>query len=625
MTRELRRAQLITPYGVGAVFDFREEGFVVKDISSWTRPGTILRSTEIRSIVGGKVLRALVGEDNESVPVERFPRWHYCSKCRNLSFWHWKNDRDDPDILPTCCTNSPMVPMRFVAVCDKGHLTEIDWFNWAHHGQQVASTGQCDRENMSLKFLSSGKFGGDFDQMRVDCKNCGAGKTLSDIQRKAASPGVVRAKSGKKCCGKQPWQTFAGAVDCDETMFIEPRGSSSIYRARVVSALDLANTGIQGPGDQDRQAIMRDDTFRSLVNTVTRQVGSPELAAERVAQGDYDAFIEDTADNLGVEFELVKELLIQGLKQDDEDTGGDDHVSNDDDNTSFLAKLSAGQRDIQASEFGLFSQHKDIEHENLDLSFHEFGEQALHYHALFSTIGQVRRLREVRCFVGFTRGSGNELVPADLGNNTQWLPAVEAFGEGIYLELREEAVEKWTSANGKKIKRLLEDLTERFEASFLKDFYNIEITAPFLLAHTLSHFLIRELTYQSGYPSSSLRERVYSDANGHKAGLLIYASDIDEAGTLGGLVEQGRPERLVNILDELSRKADWCSADPVCRELVHQGLAGLNNAACHCCSLISETSCIFSNVFLSRLLVSGNGKGEEPVGFLRNMNLGKSP
>ena len=40
------------------------------------------------------------------------------------------------------------------------------------------------------------------------------------------------------------------------------------------------------------------------------------------------------------------------------------------------------------------------------------------------------------------------------------------------------------------------------------------------------------------------------------------------------------------------QRGEWCSADPVCRELPAQGMNGLNRAACHSCSLLAETSCV---------------------------------
>jgi len=35
---------------------------------------------------------------------------------------------------------------------------------------------------------------------------------------------------------------------------------------------------------------------------------------------------------------------------------------------------------------------------------------------------------------------------------------------------------------------------------------------PYVLLHTLSHLLIQSLAMSCGYPASSIRERIYSDA-----------------------------------------------------------------------------------------------------------------
>lgn len=142
------------------------------------------------------------------------------------------------------------------------------------------------------------------------------------------------------------------------------------------------------------------------------------------------------------------------------------------------------------------------------------------------------------------------------------------------------------------------------------------ISPDYYLIHTLSHLLIKELSMSSGYSSSSLRERIYySDEDGQEMyGILIYTSSSDSEGTLGGLVKQGVPEKFFELLTAALEKAKWCSFDPVCIESNSQGRESLNAAACHACSLISETSCEKMNVFLDRSVLIGSI--EEPyLGF----------
>ena len=83
----------------------------------------------------------------------------------------------------------------------------------------------------------------------------------------------------------------------------------------------------------------------------------------------------------------------------------------------------------------------------------------------------------------------------------------------------------------------------------------------------------------------------------------------DSEGTMGGLVRQGRPDRLPKVFARALKSAAWCSADPLCSEGENQGMAGLNRAACHACVLVSETSCEFANALLDRRFLVGESRG----------------
>src|SRR5262249_49459417 len=134
------------------------------------------------------------------------------------------------------------------------------------------------------------------------------------------------------------------------------------------------------------------------------------------------------------------------------------------------------------------------------------------------------------------------------------------------------------------------------------------ITPKFILLHTLAHLLINRLSFDCGYGSSSLRERLYCDAEDRDhpmQGVLIYTASGDSEGTMGGLVRQGNPGRLENTLIRSLRAAQWCSSDPICMESTGQGPESCNLAACHSCALLPETSCEEGNRLLDRVLVVG--------------------
>jgi hypothetical protein len=70
------------------------------------------------------------------------------------------------------------------------------------------------------------------------------------------------------------------------------------------------------------------------------------------------------------------------------------------------------------------------------------------------------------------------------------------------------------------------------------------------MLHTFSHLLIRELALVCGHNAASIRERIYSDVDSEDpmAGVLFYTAPANSDGTLGGLVELGRPDNLGRLI-----------------------------------------------------------------------------
>ena len=77
----------------------------------------------------------------------------------------------------------------------------------------------------------------------------------------------------------------------------------------------------------------------------------------------------------------------------------------------------------------------------------------------------------------------------------------------------------------------------------------------FVLLHSLSHALMRQIALECGYTAASVRERLYcrsvGEDHGPTAGILIYTAASDSEGTLGGLVQLGQPVTLGRQLQHL--------------------------------------------------------------------------
>jgi hypothetical protein len=248
-------------------------------------------------------------------------------------------------------------------------------------------------------------------------------------------------------------------------------------------------------------------------------------------------------------------------------------------------------------------------------------------------VNLVERLRETRVFYGFSRIEPNHTPLAGMPGSAMyqlfreppaqrqesWLPAVEIFGEGIYLELREDRLIDWRNTHGTWLNNRLNDsfivrLSDIFQTLPPLAAANRAWASRYLLVHSLAHILINQLVFECGYSTASLRERLYisDDPIAPMAGLLIYTAAGDSEGTLGGLVRLGRPDRLGPVMQRAIERASWCSADPVCSEhLGGQGSKLANLAACHACVLLPETSCETVNQGLDRAMVVGTPDARE--------------
>lgn len=240
----------------------------------------------------------------------------------------------------------------------------------------------------------------------------------------------------------------------------------------------------------------------------------------------------------------------------------------------------------------------------------------------------VHRLREVACLYGFTRFEpapmanddledvGLAVTGAPLGIAPNWLPAVEQFGEGLFVLLSPEALDAWLKKDEVlERKRLLERGASGWVSA--KQAKGMQggtaalrerIRPEYVMAHTLSHALMTEVAIDCGYPASSIKERVYvrphEPGTAPQCGVLIYTATAGTQGTLGGLVEVSR--RFATVLKAALEREKLCSSDPVCAD--HDPSTAdedrrLHGAACHGCLLIAETSCEARNVVLDRALL----------------------
>ncbi|MEU3681456.1 DUF1998 domain-containing protein [Streptomyces sp. NPDC030592] len=602
-TLRVRQSQTVVPFGVGAVFDIQGESFVATGIGDWPSRGRQkLESARLASRLGvtGFYAAPATASDRFDVPDApgapyiRFPSWLFCGSCRRMKRWRIADEKPgQPPRCPSCSPARTLAPMRFVQICQAGHLSDVDWWFWAHSRRDPGERRQCE-ERERLRFLVSERASG-LEALSVVCtaKGCGASRDLLD----------VLGTHGMRCSGRNPWQRASERVECPRPVQVVQRTAGNLYYPIVHSALDIPDTDLPaGHGDDALAAKVR---AHDLWVSLCRVAATPRAGVFRTM------IQEDT----GADDALLDALIAEETGQPPSSATA----------SSSDAHTGPARPDLSREEWAAFTAPappatRDFALRETTLGL--AGEDSDPWAALGRRFGRVvlaDRLREVRALSGFTRLSPDAtVVPADTSRRLKWLPAVEVFGEGVFLTLDPAELTAWEADRGvrQRVAGMRGDLGRSFQRDRLEALTGPELSPRFVLLHTLAHLLIRQLSFESGYTTASLRERVYARPEQNQYGILVYTAAGDAEGTLGGLVRQGEPPRLAETLVRMTEAAAWCSADPLCAEHTGQGFGNLNRAACHACALLPETSCETGNTLLDRALVVG---GESVPGYLESI------
>ena len=598
--RKIRRSQYIFPSGVGALYDISDESMIAMDISKWKpnygeklnlkRLEQLLRVNhfkmpESHSDMGNKKYSTA----KDKLPFLRFPQWLFCRSCGTMVKWTMQKDIDNKAAVPKCenfkCQKKPnLTPMRYVMACDKGHVSDIDWHYWAHS----SSNSGCKVKN-KLKYKSLRKSGGPA-LPTVICEECGSSRDLAYITSKDIGLGQI----GIHCMGIQPWERWPENPKCDGEIRAVQRSASNLYYPKLISALDIP-FGQDNPGKTNE--LEHEIKSNNLYNLILKKLHNSEGNEAAL-----EAFADEIAKKANCSIEEV-------LRIANEEVGNNK-------TEEFSDQIVINEEEILFEEWKVLTNPTKNTNKNFEAKEEFIGDIEFGFKEVIDKLVLVKKLREVTALRGFhrIRPSQEEFVPVDLGNNINWLPATEVFGEGIFLSINEKAIDSWSKKNEDAIKKRLQSIQKKYEQMEL-DFLP-EPTPKFVLLHTLAHLLIRQLSFECGYAASSLRERIYASENDSPmSGILIYTADSDAEGSMGGLVRQGNKDRLIPTLITALERGQWCSADPVCSELAGQGINGLNRAACHSCTLLSETSCVSHNSLLDRMLLLGNDEKNHNYGF----------
>jgi hypothetical protein len=651
---ELQTRKLISSYGgVGSIIETIDGAFLIKDFDKWKYFYLIekgeIEVQENENINDERLLKRLkfyFPDLNQIVKVpdntkkynspypekkghiidaEYFPKWMYCNHCKRLKHiddWYqgWKNEYSSRDtnkindsFTPPKCykcyrenklnkkkrKTPTLEQVRFIMTAPNGNLKDIPWQKWTGLKREKDENGQTkivlpNQDNLCCKkqdliYIKDGK-NPDFTGVRIQCKNpdCSTkgqqislgglmGLRVPDFNNNGEIS-IIKDKDGFPVLdakGNEQKIMFKAVI----------RTSNSVYYPLITNSLYL-------PIIEIKKAV------KDKIKTLHEDAG---FTAEKIQE-------KINSEQLQLTINQIEEIMFP-------------------ENQAFIKEVDYRLREYQYLTTKESSADKNLVFEQ------EVSEKLKKYG--INKILKINRLKLTSVQTGYSRqdpidkdlfanNTMDDFIPvskhavkakytSSKGKATKILPGIESFGEGIFIDFDKTKIVEWYAkqSKNKDFNKRIETLKNNAEKSSFrlseekeKMLSDIEYLASFIFIHTFSHILIKELEFLTGYPATSLSERLYINEN-EMQGVLVYTMAGAE-GSFGGLVSQAETERFTKILISAIARAEDCASDPICYNSEGQGVGGLNLAACYSCSLLPETSCEEFNSYLDRaMLIDG--------------------
>ena len=241
---QVRRGQVITTYGPGALIDLPRHSAIVGGLETWPKTGDLeeipeLRLTRKLQIMTGVMAPRLFApppdendprESAKGIGVWRFPEWFIVQEAsgsadreRSRRLVHRK-ELDNKGRFD----GRPVVATRFVRACPKGHVDDLDWRRFVHD-----AADPC-RQRL---WLDERGTGGDLADLVVRCECGRPPRSLYEATEFEMNPLGT-------CRGARPWlgrNVEDGGCNLPSRLLI--RTASNAYFPQVVSVLSLPDRG----------------------------------------------------------------------------------------------------------------------------------------------------------------------------------------------------------------------------------------------------------------------------------------------------------------------------------------------------------------------------------------------
>ncbi len=452
---DLRRRQLVVPFGTGGTYDYLNFPAITTSVDYWNLD---LEKQELLEIKNqrfihyiNKILRTKYeGPESKRVtrlvqppiawdsyadtetkkmmgPVEvrKFPLWGVCTSCSalakcdpyNNNHQRCQNRNSFPGSNRQPCIEKSIKPhvepIRFIAFCSRGHIQDLPWDELMSSQCKASCNMANEPHNFSSPslYLTDDGNGMGFNSLKITCGSCEERYSLralgnSELYQELSTKAGMRMFS---CAGKRPWAEDEN-MNCDQMLQIQPRGASCVY-------LPIQRSSIYVPEkDEVRHPVLDDE---AIINIIENEPGEESLRGVLEMTKLYDKY--------SLRIDEAVEIILEELKE----SGTDELEEEEEIEQEFLLK---------EYETLCLKEVNDPSFKSLEMNIDEY---SLEIKELFTSLHQVTKVKSSTALLGFERSSwsgesnAQGLPEKDTFNpsriNVPFMPAFEVSGEGFFL------------------------------------------------------------------------------------------------------------------------------------------------------------------------------------------------
>lgn len=637
---QIQTRKAISAYGgVGSIIETRDGSILIRPFNEWPFFQALNGNFEEHNLITDKrfknriskyfqqlehLVRIPTNDFKQGFKLENpiallsakyFPEWFYCNTCHKFDKfdnwkYHWENNvvnEDKEKFYPPKCFHCyiknkgkkrkffDLEQVRFVLTAPNGEIVDIPWDKWAllkKSKKKEDSFKESEEKNedevISLPNITVP------DDLILEYKTSDKLDDLKGIWI------IAKKKNGEKINFATLSGLFSLRIKIDDLfpntnekdVFFKPviRSSNSVYYPNILSSIFIpANDELNG----------------FTVN----------LIKESFEDGDNAVRISKNLKrfkSIDVDSYTVQKLIDNGFSERE-------------------AEIAKSENEYRFDEYKYITEKEGETRIDNELIFEKIND-SLFQSDLISSIYKMDKIRITSVQTSYTR---QEPISTDLflkdddeitttkekikkkftsnyAINSKYLPAIESYGEGIFFHFDDDNLNDWIMSNPKVQERIniIIDNHNNMDSSFNRD---LELTPKYVLIHTFSHLIIKELEYLCGYPATSIQERLYIDHSLKMNGVLIYTIAGSE-GSYGGLTSICDNDKIGKLILSAMIRARDCATDPICYHTTGQGVSNLNLSACFSCALLPETSCEMFNCYLDRRILI-----DKEYGYFKNL------